>query len=280
MLVHICGFKFFPLKDPGSLRQPLKEFCQGLDLRGTILLSEEGVNLYVTGPALDVEKLKRMLFAEMGIPEIRFHITQSEKHAYKRMLVKIKKEIVSMGVSGINVCEQTGPTVSPKELKKWLDEGKDILLLDARNDYEIQTGKFKKAVDLNVSNFRKFAKEAEKLPEEIKEKPLVMYCTGGIRCAKSSAHFIHQLGFKNVFQLDGGILNYFKECGDAHWDGECFVFDWRVGLDGGRNETSTELCFACGWPVQDEHKTGHYVIGEYCPKCYDKETGTRKCLSR
>lgn len=220
---------------------PLLSYCRQAGLKGTILLSEEGVNLYLTGKPEKIEAFKSELTHRFEFPPLPFNETQCSQHAYSRLKVKIKPEIVTMGVDGVDPIDQPANALSPVEFKQWLDEQRDLTILDTRNHYEVGLGKFEGAIDLHVNNFKEFAQKAKELPEQLKDKPLVMYCTGGIRCEKSSRHFVHQLGFKHVYQLQGGILNYFQQCGRAHWSGECFVFDERVSLDDDLKETGTPL---------------------------------------
>ena len=154
-------------------------------------------------------------------------------------------------------------------MKKWLDEERDILLLDTRNDYELRIGTFEKAVDLDIKTFRQFPAAIEKLNID-KDKTVVMFCTGGIRCEKASVVMENQ-GWNNVYQLEGGVLNYFEEVGGEHWNGDCFVFDQRVALNSELMETGIEMCFICREPLsEEEQKSEEYKIMEYCPYCINK----------
>jgi len=163
--------------------------------------------------------------------DLRFKRSVSAYQPFDRMLVKIKKEIITMRVPGVDPARQRAPVVAAKELKRWLDEGRDVVLLDARNAFEVDAGTFDNAVDLQLSSFGQFADAADRLDPSLKEKTIVTFCTGGIRCEKAAPVLIGK-GFREVFQLDGGILQYFEECGAAHFKGRCFVFDQRVALDG------------------------------------------------
>jgi UPF0176 protein len=184
------------------------------------------------------------------------------------MLVRLKKEIIAFGVEGIDPARRTSPKLSPRELKQWLDEGRPVTLLDTRNDYEVKLGTFKNALPIGIAHFREFPQAVEKLPPELKEQPIVMFCTGGIRCEKAGP-FMEREGFKSVFQLDGGILKYFEECGGAHYDGECFVFDQRVGLDPSLQETESSQCFRCRTPLSAaDQQHEHFVAGQSCPYCF------------
>ncbi len=263
------GYRFFDWDQPELIRFPLRTFCRDLKLVGTILLSREGINVSVSGTAMAVEEFRSALVHKFQVPVITYKEYDTERLAWKKMLVKMKKEIITMGFPDIRPAEFTGPTLSPVEFKKWLSENREMTVLDTRNDYEVRLGKFKSAVDLHATSFTDFAKRAAHLPEEIKQKPVVMYCTGGIRCEKASALFLKHYGFKEVYQLEGGILQYFKDVGQDHYEGECLVFDRRVGLSG--EELEYRRCFKCDreLTVEDiEHPA--YEPFESCPSCFPR----------
>ena len=199
-----------------ELREDLLALCKGAGLKGTILLSVEGVNLFVAGSAEAVSKLMARLRAIAGLEDFEGKVSESEDQPFRRMLVRIKKEIISFGVEGVEPGKRTSPKLSAKELKRWLDEGRQITLLDTRNDYEVKLGTFKGAVVPDIRTFREFPKAVRELPESMKDETVVMFCTGGIRCEKAGP-FMEMEGFKNIYQLDGGILKYFEECGGDHY---------------------------------------------------------------
>lgn len=173
-----------------------------------------------------------------------------------------------MGVPSVKPHEFTGKALEPAEFKRWLDEGKDVTILDARNDYEIRLGTFEGAVNFDIQSFRAFP-EAVVECELPKDKPVVMFCTGGIRCEKASAVMLNE-GFEEVYQIHGGVLNYFEQTGGAHWNGECFVFDRRVGIAGDLTETATEVCWSCREPLTvEEQKNPAFVQGVSCPYCIE-----------
>ncbi|MGC3969018.1 MAG: sulfurtransferase [Pirellulales bacterium] len=266
-VVNIAAYKFAPLDGLKELRARLLAFCKSRHLRGTILLSTEGINLFVAGARDDVDRLLAELRSLPGLEELHAKISESDRQPFNRMLVRIKKEIIAFGVPGIDPARRPSPKLAPQELKRWLDEGRPVTLLDTRNDYEIKLGTFAGATTLGIDHFREFPQAVEKLPGDWKTRPIVMFCTGGIRCEKAGP-FMQREGFENVYQLDGGILRYFEECGGAHYDGECFVFDQRVGLDAGLNETESDQCFACLTPLTaDDQKDVRYVKGVACPYC-------------
>jgi RluA family pseudouridine synthase len=184
------------------------------------------------------------------------------------MLVRIKKEIIAFGVEGIRPGVRTSPKLSAVALKQWLDEGREIALFDTRNDYEIKLGTFRGAIPAGIDHFRDFPAAVEKLPESMKDRPIVMFCTGGIRCEKAGPYMESQ-GFHEVYQLDGGILKYFEEVGGAHYEGECFVFDQRVGVDPALRETGSSQCYSCLAPLTAEDQAdARFVAGQSCPYCF------------
>lgn len=270
-LLQIAGYAFFDLKNPEEIRFPLRDYCRSLELRGTILLSEEGMNTFIAGTPEAIKGYKDYVHHHLGFPEVAYKESTCRIQPYSRMLVKVKKEIITTGVEGLHPHVQTGEYLSPQKLKAWLDEGKEFHLLDTRNDYEVALGKFKGAQDLQVKSFRDFIKQAPRRKSEWSERseqPLVMYCTGGIRCEKASAYFLKELGFEKVYQLQGGILQYLKECGDKHYEGVCFVFDKRVGLDQNLEQAEYVLCYRCQTALSaEDQKSPAYQPPKSCPHC-------------
>lgn len=265
--LNIAAYKFVPLEDLKSLRERLLVSCREWGLKGTILLSPEGINLFVAGEAGSVENLLTLLRSLPGLEDLTPKFSESATPPFTRMLVRIKKEIIAFGVEGIDPAKRTSPKLAPATLKAWLDEGREVTLLDTRNDYEVKLGTFRGAHTLDIAHFRQFPEAVKTLPESWKERPVVMFCTGGIRCEKAGP-LMEREGFRSVFQLDGGILKYFEECGGVHYDGECFVFDHRVGVDPALRETESALCFACQTPLKPEEVDDpRYVPGQSCPYC-------------
>jgi UPF0176 protein len=266
-ILNIAVYKFARLTGLPERRERLRTLCKQLTLRGTILLSHEGINLFVAGEPDSVRQLIVELEADPEIGVLTVKESFSDYQPFSRMLVKIKQEIIAFGVSGIDPIDQPSPKIKPHELKSWLDEGKPCVLLDVRNDYEVELGTFDNAVAIGVDHFRHFPEAVGKLPESMKADPVIMFCTGGIRCEKAGP-YMQQQGFKNIFQLEGGILKYFEECGQNHFQGECFVFDKRVALDANLLETPTTICFACQHPLSaEEQQSPDYVIGVRCQYC-------------
>lgn len=267
-ITNISTYKFAPMTGLKELRERLLALCKEHDLKGTILLSTEGVNLFIAGAAEDVDILVAELRSLPGLADLTPKVSLSDEQPFRRMLVRIKKEIIAFGVEGIDPSKYTSPRLEARELKKWLDEGREVVLLDTRNDYEVKMGTFKGAIPVRVDHFRDFPAAVAKLPPELKTKPIVTFCTGGIRCEKA-APFMEREGFQQIWQLEGGILKYFEECGPAHYDGECFVFDQRVGVDPALEETPSAQCFACQTPLTAEEQADpRHVPHVSCPYCF------------
>lgn len=267
-VVNIAAYKFVPLDDLKELRRRLRKRTVRWGLLGTILISTEGINLFVSGSRAAIDKLLVELHNIPGLEDLPIKESLSDHQPFNRMLVRIKKEIIAFGVDGIAPGERTSPKLAARELKQWLDEGRPVTLLDTRNDYEIKLGTFRNARTLGVDHFRDFPEAVGGLPVEMKEQPVVMFCTGGIRCEKAGP-FMEREGFQQIFQLDGGILKYFEECGGEHYDGDCFVFDHRVALDPQLQETDAALCFVCQEPLTvKDQQSPKYVPSQSCPFCY------------
>jgi RluA family pseudouridine synthase len=264
---NIAAYRFAPLKDLKPLRERLLGLCRTWELKGSILLSPEGINLFVAGAPENTEKLLAELRTIPGLEGLQAKASAGGHQPFNRMLVRLKKEIIAFGVEGIDPARRPSPKLSARALKEWLDEGRPVTLLDTRNDYEVKLGTFKNALPIGINHFRDFPAAVRKLPEALKEQPVVMFCTGGIRCEKAGP-FMEREGFNHVLQLDGGILKYFEECGGAHYDGECFVFDQRVGVDPTLHETDSTQCFNCLTPLtRQEQEDPRYAPGKSCPYC-------------
>lgn len=229
-MIAISAYKFIELNDLMELRTALKKQCLALELKGTILLASEGININLAGTRAAIDAIKVFLLQSELFSDLFFKESIAEPMPFKRMWVKIKKEIITMGVGAVPHLADKRHALSPQELKQWLDEGRDFTLLDTRNSYEVEMGTFVKAKSLNIKHFRHFpaAVNAQSDTADL-QKPIVMFCTGGVRCDKALP-WMYLQGFKEVYQLDGGILNYFQECGKEHYHGSCFVFDDRMTL--------------------------------------------------
>ncbi|MBK1825982.1 sulfurtransferase [Haloferula rosea] len=274
-ITNISAYHFTALTGLKEMRQRLLDFCKANDLKGTILLAPEGINLFVAGKHLAIEELVFELRKMPGLGNLHPKYSQSAEQPFNRMLVRLKKEIIAFGVDGIDPGVHTAPRLSAAELKQWLDEGKPVVLYDTRNDYEVKLGTFKGALPAGINHFRDFPEAVGRLPDEMKDAPVVTFCTGGIRCEKA-APFMERMGFRNVYQLEGGILKYFEEVGSDHYEGECFVFDQRVGVDPALRESGSVVCFACQTPLTaEEADDPRYVVGESCPYCFRSDESKR-----
>jgi UPF0176 protein len=268
-VVNLSSYCFTPFAAealPG-LRDRLRALTQELGLRGTILLATEGINLFVAGSRAATDAFLAELRTWPGLADLAPKESLSDEQPFNRMLVKIKKEIIAFGLPSVDPARAPAPRLAPETLRQWLDEGRPVTLLDTRNTYEIRLGTFRNALVPAIENFRDFPAAAAKLPAELKAQPIVTFCTGGIRCEKA-APYLQQLGFAEVYQLDGGILKYFETCGGAHYEGECFVFDRRVGVDSQLRESEAVMCFACQMPLTAaEQRDPRYVPDVACPHC-------------
>ena len=229
-ILNVAFYKFVELDNLDELRFTLKQRTEHLKLMGSILLSQEGINTFVAGDAQNVRSFISFLEQMPQFGEFSVKESWTAHMPFKRMVIKIKSEIIAMGEPDIQPGRLTGRRLAPLELKAWLDEGRPVTLLDTRNDYEVELGTFDHAKILDLKTFKEFPKKLQEVTAELKDQPVVMFCTGGIRCEKATALAV-KYGFNDVYQLEGGILRYFEEAGSAHYKGECFVFDSRVAVD-------------------------------------------------
>lgn len=231
-ILNIAGYKFINLSPSmlSHLAETYKKSASALQLKGTILLSTEGINLVLAGETKSIESFQDILFSNSDFKDIHFKKSYSEFIPFKRLYIKIKKEIITFGKIATQPTTKTAPYISPQQLKEWYQQQHDMIILDTRNDYEYAVGKFKGAEQLEIESFTQFKQAISKLPDSYKTKPIVTYCTGGIRCEKA-ALYLQEQGFQEVYQLEGGILNYLEQCGNEYYEGNCFVFDDRISLD-------------------------------------------------
>ena len=273
---NITGYKFIPITDRKSLQEKILKHSNKLSLKGTVLISEKGLNFSIAGENEAIQDFIKFLRSDKRFSEIDIKTTYNEYQPFRKMLVRIKKEIISMGIDEIDPSTFTGEKITPKELQDKLNNNEEIVLLDTRNEYEVRLGTFEDAVDLNLDSFRDFPTKIMSLDQKMKNKEIVMFCTGGVRCEKASALMLKN-GFKNVKQIDGGVIKYFEDTGGSYWNGDCFVFDDRVALDKNLNETDYILCFRCREPLnKKEIDSDKYKIDEYCPYCFDEVFSKRR----
>ena len=269
-VVNIAGYKFVQLDGLDQRREKLRELCRNLSMKGTILLSPEGMNVFLAGSRDAIDDFLNELRSDAALKDFSTKESFSEYQPFTRMLVKVKKEIIAFSIDGIAPEAYTSRRVTPDVLKQWMDEGRPVTMLDTRNQFEYEVGTFKDALSLDITSFRNFPKAVSTLPEDLKRRTVVTFCTGGIRCEKAGP-YLEQAGFEDVYQLDGGILQYFQDCGGEHYQGECFVFDKRVALDPTLAETGTALCYECHAVLDlEDQKSTEYVPGKSCPYCGDE----------
>lgn len=230
-IINISAYRFVQLSDNilPKLQISLKLKAKELGLKGTILLSVEGINLFISGESDCIRSFENFLTTFSYFQNLEFKKSFSNFQPFKKMLVKLKKEIISFGLHSINPEKFTAPYISPEILNDWLENKPELVLLDTRNTFEIEHGSFKNSLNLELKRFRDFPNAVKKLPEKLKHLPIVTFCTGGIRCEKAAAYLLEN-GYNEVYQLEGGILNYFEKCGENYFKGTCFVFDERESL--------------------------------------------------
>ena len=233
-ILNISTYKFVPLNDTSALKELLHARAEALNLKGTILLAEEGINLFLAGPADDVRGFIRQLHADARFADIVPKESWSASQPFRKMLVKVKREIIRMNHPTIRPAEGRAPAVDAHTAKRWLDQGHDdegrpVVTLDTRNTYEVDEGTFAGAIDWRLNKFTEFPDALQAHKADLADKTVISFCTGGIRCEKA-AIYMRESGLPHVYQLEGGILKYFEETGGAHYDGGCFVFDERRAL--------------------------------------------------
>ncbi len=270
-------YKFVRLDDYEEKREPLLNKMRELDVKGTLLLAKEGINGTVCGTREGIDELLKYLKSDERLAALTHKESYSDQHEFYRTKVKLKKEIVTMGVEDIDPNQHAGTYLPPEEWNELLNDP-EVVLIDTRNDYEVKIGSFEGAVNPDIKTFRDFPEWIDKNLDPGKHKKVAMFCTGGIRCEKSTS-LLNKKGFENVFHLQGGILKYFEEIDNekSKWDGECFVFDQRVSVDQNLDKGKYDQCYACRMPIDEEEmKSEKYVPGISCPHCYDKVSSTQK----
>jgi UPF0176 protein len=241
------------------------------------LLALEGVNGTIAGPKEGLEAVLRHLTSDERLNKLSYKISYNEENPFQRTKVKLKKEIVTMGVEGIDPNHVVGTYVKPQDWNALISDP-DVTVVDTRNDYEVEIGTFKDALNPDTETFREFPQYVKDNLDKTKHKKVAMYCTGGIRCEKSTAYLKEQ-GFEEVYHLEGGILKYLEEVpkDNTLWEGECFVFDGRVAVNHDLEQGQYDQCFACRFPLtNDEMKSEHYVKGVSCHRCHDKVTDEQR----
>ncbi|MEH6636001.1 MAG: rhodanese-related sulfurtransferase [Halioglobus sp.] len=272
-LVVAALYKFVTLEDFHELREPLLDACLAAETRGTLLLAREGINGTIAGTREGVGKVLAYLRSDPRLADLEHKESFDEEIPFHRMKVKLKKEIVTMGVEGVDPNVKVGTYVNPQDWNALVNDP-EVLLIDTRNDYECGIGSFRGAIDPHTESFRDFPNYVRSHLNPQQHKKVAMFCTGGIRCEKASAFMLNE-GFDEVYHLRGGILKYLEEVPqrESTWEGECFVFDNRVAVDHQLEKGQYDQCYGCRHPITEQDKlSSKYQKGICCPLCYDRLT--------
>ncbi len=276
--IVVCAlYKFITLPDYQQLRQPLFEVMNSNHIKGTLLLAREGINGTVAGSRSAIDSLINWLRSDPRLKDLDSKESYTNTPPFNRTKVKLKNEIVTMGVEGIDPLRVVGTYVDPTDWNRLISDP-EVLLIDTRNDYEYQVGTFKNAINPTTDSFRQFPQFVKENLDPAKHKKVAMFCTGGIRCEKSTAYLKEQ-GFDEVYHLKGGILKYLEKVPpqETLWQGECFVFDERVTVNLDLKKGDYDQCHACRMPITEADKLHvTYQKGVSCPHCYDKITEEQK----
>ncbi len=263
-------YRFVRLDDYETLREPLLQFCDARGIRGTLLLAKEGINGTISGTKKGISEVLDFLRRDDRLADLDCKFSYNIDRPFLRMKVKLKNEIVTMGRADIDPSQCVGRYATPMQWNVLVDDP-ECLVIDTRNDYEVEIGTFKGAVNPGTARFRDFPEWVEQHLDPEKHKKVAMFCTGGIRCEKSTSLLV-SMGFEDVWHLQGGILNYLEKMPEdqTRWEGECFVFDSRVSVDHGLKKGRYDQCYACRFPISEAEKASHlYVPGVSCPRCHD-----------
>lgn len=266
-------YKFVSLDDHQSFQTALKEQCVSHNIIGTLLLAQEGINGTIAGSDADIEAILKYLRSDPRLADLEVKLSYASSQPFYRLKVRVKKEIVTMGIEDVDPNKVVGTYIEPQSWNSLISDP-DVVLIDTRNDYESCVGSFKGAVHPNTRNFRDFPEWLSKQAHINKKTKVAMFCTGGIRCEKATSYMKEQ-GYEEVYHLKGGILKYLEEVPKQQslWEGSCFVFDQRVGVEHALEESELSLCYACGFPVTEkdmEHV--HFEQGVSCPQCFGRYT--------
>lgn len=272
-------YQFRALEHPDKLREDLLSLGQRLGLCGTLIVASEGINGTVAGSREGISELHAYLLA-MGFDHMEYKESTAHEQPFRRYKVRLKQEIVTLGVE-VAPREQVGTYLAPDEWNALLADP-DVILVDTRNKYEVEAGTFQGAIDPAIDSFREFPAWVDEHLADAKDKKIAMFCTGGIRCEKSTSLLL-QKGFKDVYHLKGGILKYLEDVPEteSRWDGECFVFDGRVTVGHGLRESGAVMCHSCGWPLSAaDRQAPEYEEGVSCAHCFEKTTDAQKAAFR
>lgn len=271
-------YKFVSLPDFAEKREPLLSYCLSQGVKGTILLAEEGINGTIAAASqLFIDSVLTFLSSDPRLADLEYKLSHAEAPPFERMKVKLKREIVTIGLPEVSPSQQAGTYVNPQDWNALISDP-EVVVVDTRNDYEVKIGTFQGAQNPQTQSFRQFPTYVRQHLNPDKHKKVAMFCTGGIRCEKASAFMLAQ-GFEAVYHLKGGILKYLEEVPseESLWQGECFVFDERVALQQGLAPGNYEMCHSCGHPISELDKQSQkYEEGISCPNCFDTLTEEKR----
>ena len=252
-IANLAFYRFTPIDEPHSFAAEVRSKCLDHELLGTVLIGNEGLNGMLAGDTDASEAFLDWLREQPGFEGLPVKLSESEDVPFGKLVVRVKREIVTMREPDVDATQKTAPHLPPEQLRDWLRGGEDVVLIDTRNDYEYALGTFRGAIDPNTSSFGQFPAWVREHRDDLEGKKVVMFCTGGIRCEKATSWMLDE-GFEQIWQLEGGVLNYFDRVDDAErdWEGELFVFDDRVAVDTRLAETDATLCEECGVPIRSD----------------------------
>ncbi len=272
--IVVAFYKFFDVSNLFDLQTLLDSILSRTEIKGTILLANEGINGTISGKKNEISEALESIWKIENLTDLKPKFSLAPKNPFFRMKIKFKKEIVTLGIKDVSPNYIVGKYIEPEKWNELISD-KNLLLIDTRNDYEVSIGTFENALNPNIKNFREFpkwvSKNLIKKDPEIKNKKIAMFCTGGIRCEKSTS-YLKSLGFEDVFHLEGGILKYLEKIPEKHskWNGSCFVFDYRVSVQHNLKLGNYDMCFACRMPIKEEDKKHKFFVqGESCHHCYN-----------
>ena len=276
--ITVCAlYKFVRLENFADIKPSLQKVMEDNAVKGTLLLALEGINGTIAGAQAGIDAVLAFINSDTRLAGVSSKCSFHQENPFQRTKVKLKKEIVTMGIEGIDPTLTVGTYVKPKDWNALISDP-EVLLIDTRNDYEVEIGTFKNAVNPNTETFREFPDYVAKNLDKNKHKKVAMFCTGGIRCEKSTAYLKEQ-GFEDVYHLEGGVLKYLEDVPEQEtlWQGECFVFDGRVAVNHNLERGQYDQCFACRYPITEAEKSSeHYIQGVSCHRCHDKYTDEQK----
>lgn len=266
-------YRFTTMEDYRDLKKPIESAMNQYRIKGTLLLAKEGINGTIAGDRDGINAMLRYLRTDERLADLQVKESSCDQMPFRRARVRLKKEIVTMGVEGIDPNQSVGTYVDPKDWNELINDP-EVTVVDTRNDYEFAIGTFQGAENPKTQSFRQFPEYVDNHLNPKQNRKVAMFCTGGIRCEKSTA-LLKGMGFDEVYHLRGGILKYLEEIPkeDSLWEGDCFVFDGRVSVGHGLEEGEHIMCYGCGWPVTlEQQKSEHFVAGVQCPQCFDQIT--------